>query len=246
VYPNSLPTVFPTTHWNVVLAAGRDSTGGTHEAALAALDCLCRTYWPPVYAYIRARSDQGSSVEDLTQEFFFRLLHGQYLAQADPKKGRFRSFLFVAIQHFLSNARDHARALKRGGGIPFLSLDQLAAEARADLEPRIHETPETIFERRWASTVLTTVLDQLRAECLAHGNDLPFDLLKTFLTGVPTDATYAEAAAPLGLTEAALKMRVQRLRNRYGELIRAEIARIVADPAEIEDELRHLLRVVSG
>lgn len=243
--PDSPPALFATTHWSVVLAAGRESSGEMHEAALAALDCLCRTYWPPVYAYIRARSDRGASVEDLTQEFFLRLLDGQYLAQADPRKGRFRSFLFVAIRHFLSNARDHDRALKRGRGIAFLSLDQLATEERADLEPRVLETPETIYEKRWAATVLTTVLDQLRAECAAEGNDLSFDILKTFLTGARPDATYSELAVPMGITEAALKMRVQRLRKRYGELIRSEIARIVADSAEIEDELRHLLHVVS-
>lgn len=243
--PDSPPALFATTHWSVVLAAGHGSSRETHAAALTALDCLCRTYWPPVYAYIRARADRGASVEDLTQEFFYRLLGGHYIAQADPSKGRFRSFLFVAIRHFLSNARDHDRALKRGRGISFLSLDQLAAEDRSDLEPRHHETPETAFERRWATTVLSTVLDQLRAECSVEGNELSFDILKTFLTGARPEATYAELALPLGLTEAALKMRVQRLRKRYGELIRSEIARLVADPAEVEEELRYLLQVMS-
>lgn len=237
--------MFATTHWSVVLTAGRDVSGRTQEAASAALDCLCRTYWPPVYAYIRARSDHGASVEDLTQEFFLRLLDGQYLAQADPQKGRFRSFMLVAIRHFLSNARDRDRAVKRGGRVAFLSLDQIAAEERADLEPRLHETPEAIYEKRWAATMLATVLEQLRADCSAVGNDIPFDILKTFLTGVRPSANYTELAAPLGITEAALKMRVQRLRKRYGELIRAEIARLVVDPAEVEDELRHLLQVVS-
>jgi RNA polymerase sigma-70 factor (ECF subfamily) len=240
------PQIFTTTHWSIVLAAGRDRSGTAREAGRTALNSLCRTYWPPVYAYIRARADGAGDPEDLTQEFFFRLLDGQYLAQVDPRKGRFRSFLFVAIQHFLSNARDHARAIKRGGRVTFLSLDELAAEARADLEPPTQETPEKIYERRWAATFLGTVLGQLRAECAVEGNDRQFDLLKTFLTGSKADSTYAELAAQLGATEGALKMRVQRLRQRYGELIRAEITRTVADPTEVEDEMRHLLRVVSG
>lgn len=237
------PQIFATTHWSVVLAAGSDQSNGTCEAARAALDALCRTYWPPVYAYIRARSDGIGEAEDLTQEFFYRLLHGGYLTQVDPRKGRFRSFLFAAIQHFLSNARDHVRAVKRGGRIAFVSLDDLTSELAIHLHPSTDETPETIYERRWVATILASVLGRLRAEFTTNGEEVLFEILKRFLTGSKANGSYAEAATGLGVTEASLKMRVQRLRRRYGELIRAEIRRTLADPAEVEDEMRHLLRV---
>ena len=170
--PEAAPRIFATTRWSLVLAAGRDHSSPAREAARTALNCLCRTYWPAVHAFIRARVRGAGEAEDLTQEFFFQLLEGQYLAQVDPR-------------------------------------------------------------------------NRPRSACAAGGNEAQFDALKIFLTGVKPDATYAEFATRLGTTEAALKMRVKRLRHRYGELIREEILRTLADPAEVEDEMRHLLRVVS-
>lgn len=238
-------TIFATTHWSVVLAARGASTEVSATEAREALESLCRTYWRPVFACFRARVDHRGDAEDLTQEFFHRLLDGGYLAQIDPAKGRFRSFLWVAMQHFLSNARDRVRALKRGGRLHFLSLEQLAEEARLDLEPRTEETPERIFERRWALAFLVKVLEQLRAELLEEGSDALFDALKPYLGGHRPEASYADLAPKLGLTEAALKMRVARCRQRYAQLVRAEVAKTVQAPEEVAEELRHLLRAVS-
>ncbi|MBL9138511.1 MAG: sigma-70 family RNA polymerase sigma factor [Verrucomicrobiales bacterium] len=224
-------TNFITTHWSVVLAASGRDADVSATVAQAALEVLCRSYWPPVFAFIRARANNLGEADDLTQ--------------VDPRKGRFRSFLYVAVQHFLSNTRDRTRTLKRGGNMRFLSLDQLAEEDRHDLEPSSSETPERLFERRWATTFLARVLTELRTESLRESSGGHFDLLKQFLAGGRSDLSYAEVAAQLGLTEGALKMRVVRLRQRYGELIREEIAKTVADPAEVPDELAHLLRAVS-
>lgn len=237
--------IFATTHWGVVLAARGASPEVPATEAREALESLCRTYWRPVFACIRARAEHRGEAEDLTQEFFHRLLDGGYLAQVDPAKGRFRSFLWVAIQHFLSNARDRARALKRGGKVHFLSLEQLAEEALLDLEPHTQETPERIFERRWALAFLAEVLQRLRTELLEEGGDALFEAVKPFLGGHRPESSYADLAPKLGLTEAALKMRVSRWRQRYAQLVRDEVAKTVRVPEEVAEELRHLLRAVS-
>ncbi len=232
--------VFATTHWSVVLAAGMEES----PLAADALERLCRTYWYPIYAYVRRRGHEASGAQDLTQEFFFRLLRKNYLAQADPHKGKFRSFLLVAVNYFLANEWDRARALKRGGRVTFLSLDD-TAEQRYLQEPATDLSPERIYEQSWAVALLGKALGRLREECAVTGKANRFDRLKVLLTGEKPSVTYAELATSLDTTEAALKMAVQRLRRRYGELLREEIAHTVAGPEQIEDELRHFCEVLS-
>ncbi len=234
--------LFATTHWSVVLAtADRQSP----EAA-AALERLCATYWYPLYAYVRHRGHSREDSQDLTQEFFCRLLRKNDLAQVDPRKGKFRSFLLAAINHFLANEWDRAQTLKRGGQVTFLSLDEAQAEQRYQGEQFGGRSPEDIYDRTWAITLLEKVLGRLRAETAAAGRSARFDELKDVLMGERPSRSYAELAGTLGTTEAALKMTVRRLRQRYGELLREEIAHTVLDPGEVEEELRHLRAVLSS
>jgi RNA polymerase sigma factor (sigma-70 family) len=235
-----VPGLFATTHWSVVLTAGRHAL----PQAIEALEKLCRTYWYPLYTYVRRRGHDAQDAQDLTQEFFCRLLQRNYLAQADPHKGKFRSFLLVAVNHLLANEWDRAKTIKRGGQVTFLSLDD-AAEQRYLEEPATDLSPERIYEQSWAVALLGKVLARLREECAASGKANQFDDLKRFLTGEKPSVSYAKLAATLDTTEAALKMAVQRLRRRYGELLREEIAHTVADPEQVEDELRHLCEVLS-
>jgi RNA polymerase sigma-70 factor (ECF subfamily) len=232
---------FATTHWSVVLAAADEQS----PAAAAALEQLCRTYWYPLYAYVRRRGYSPEDAQDLTQEFFWRLLRKNDLAKIDPAKGKFRSFLLAAINHFLANQWDRIKTLKRGGGLEFVPLDGESAEQR--LAAIAHEpSPEQVFERCWAITFLEKVLGQLRDEMAQAGRGVHFEGLKGFLTGEKPADSYANLAARLGSTEPALRKEVQRLRQRYGELLRQEIERTVASPAEIEDELCHLFTVLSA
>jgi len=233
--------IFATTHWSVVLAAGGP---GTPESA-AALEQLCRTYWYPLYAYVRRRGYSPEDAQDLTQEFFLRLLHKHYLGQIDPGKGKFRSFLLAAINHFLADEWDRASAVKRGGRVTFLALDQDSAEQRLAGASTRH-SPEQIFERSWALALLQKVLTRLREEATQAGHAGHFEELKAFLTGEKSPVSYAELTVKLGSSETALRKEVQRLRHRYGELLREEVARTVADPGEFEEELRYLFRVLSG
>jgi len=232
--------IFATTHWSVVLAAANEQS---REAA-AALEQLCRTYWYPLYAYVRRRGYSLEDAQDLTQEFFWRLLRKNHLAKIDPAKGKFRSFLLAAINHFLANEWDRARAVKRGGRIEFLPLDQESAEQRL-AEIARERSPEQIFERCWAITFLEKVLGQLRDEMFQAGRGEHFEGLKGFLTGEKPADSYAILAVRLGTNEAALRKEAQRLRQHYGELLRQEIERTVASPAEVEDELCHLFTVLS-
>lgn len=234
-------SVFATTHWSVVLAAGNKDT----PEAVAALERLCRTYWYPLYAYVRRRGHSPEDAQDLTQEFFFRLLRKHYLGHVDPRKGKFRSFLLAAINHFLANEWDRATALKRGGGIAFLTLDHDSTEQRL-AEGSTGRSPEQVFERSWALTLLQEVLGRLREEVSGAGHEPGFEELKAFLTGEGSAESYTELAAKLQTTEAALRKKVQRLRHRYGELLREEIARTVIDPREVQEELVHLLAVLSA
>lgn len=234
--------MFATTHWSVVLAAGQGDSPGTDEA----LEKLCRTYWYPLYVFVRRSGHTQHDAEDLTQEFFARLLDKQYLSAVDRSKGKFRSFLLAAFQHFASNQRRDARAQKRGGHCTFISLNDEAAEqdylrsAPADL------SADKLFDRQWAMTLLDQVVGRLREEFVAAGKAAQFEELKNFLTGDKQAGAYAELAARLHTTEAALKMAVSRMRQRYGELLRAEIANTVSSPAEVEDELRALFAVLSS
>ena len=232
---------FTTTHWSVVLAAGQSSS----PAAQAALEQLCRRYWYPLYAYVRRRGYSPEDAQDLTQSFFERLLERDLLAELRPAGARFRSFLLHALKNHLASEWTRAHAEKRGGSTTFLSLDDLSPETRYAQETADTESPDAAFERRWASTVLHQALDRLRREHVAASKEEFFNLLADGLTGVvPT--SYAELAIQLGMTEAAVKMAIHRLRKRYGELLRLEVAQTVVTSAEIDQELRHLLSALAA
>ena len=233
---------FATTHWSVVLAAGETAS----PQAAQALEKLCRAYWYPLYAYLRRRGYGEQDAQDLTQGFFARLLERNDLEAVGRQKGKFRSFLLAALNHFLSDEWDRERAQKRGGGQTFISLDDQTAEERYRLEPADELNPEKIYERRWALTLLEQVLRQLEAEFAATGKRQLFEQLKVFLLEDKGVGSYADTAARLEMTEGALRVAVHRLRQRYGELFRDEIAHTVARPEEIEEEVRHLLSVLSG
>jgi RNA polymerase sigma-70 factor (ECF subfamily) len=225
----------------VVLAAGSSSA----ESA-AALESLCRAYWPPIYAHIRRLGHDAEEARDLTQDFFARLLASRSLAAADPARGRFRSYLLGTLKHFLADANDHANARKRGGGLEILSLDALEGEASYAWEPADELTPEKLFERRWALTVMVRALQRLEEECRLSGKAPLFTALRGFLCESAPDKTYPEAATQLGLTEASVRVTVTRLRRRYAELVRAEVAETLGSHADLDDELRHLVRLLRG
>jgi len=233
---------FSPTHWSVVLAAAGRSDS-TH--ARDALEKLCRNYWLPIYAFVRRQGHNPPDAQDLTQEFFTRLLEHNYLAAVDREKGRFRSFLLASLKHFLANEWDKARAQKRGGGRAFISIDAAAAESSVSLEPADAVTADKIFERRWALSLLEQVLRRLREEYTRDGKDRQFEQLKSTLTEASRSVPYAEIAARLGTSEGAVKVAVHRLRQRYRELLRAEIADTVADPGEIDDEIRNLFTALA-
>ena len=234
------PSLFVTTHWSVVLNAKEHDSSKSSEA----LAELCRAYWRPLYAYVRHRGNTQADAQDLTQEFFHRLLHRNYLAQVDPRKGKFRSFLLVAMNCFLANEWDRIRAVKRGGRVEFIALDA-DADAEDTLELSVNETPDRVFERQWALAVLERVLARLRNEFTAAGRVTTFEALKEFLSGEEERTPYAELAARLQTTEAALKMTVMRMRRRCGELLREEIANTVASEDQIEEEIRSLFAALS-
>ena len=230
---------FPTTRWTMVVAAGDRQ----RKEARSALVSLCETYWYPLYAYLRRRGYPPDQAQDLTQEFFIRLLEGRYLDRADPEKGRFRSFLLVSLKFFVADEEDRLRARKRGGGM-LVPMELSSGEERYQREPAHGETPERIFERRWALSMLDRVLEELRKEFILHGRLEHFERLKVFLLG-QSDAPYAALAREMNMSEGALKVAVHRLRKRYRDLFRLEIADTVADPAEVESELRFLAAVLS-
>lgn len=233
---------FVTTHWSVVQAAG----AADPAPANAALESLCRTYWKPIYAFIRRFGHSPEQAEDLTQDFFRRLLERNYPGKADPRKGRFRTFLLVALHHFLLDQRDKSRALKRGGGREIFSLDTAAEEHRLTLEPVDALTPETMFERRWAYSILAEAERRLETEFISNGKSTLWEVLFHFLPGKKSSLSGADAASRLEMPENTLKSHVHRMRQRHASLVRAIVAETVASPAEIDDELRHLIALVSG
>lgn len=238
----SEPGIFATTHWSVVRAAGRsDST-----RARAALETLCRAYWYPLYAFVRRLGHTPHDAEDVVQAFFALCLEKNYLAAVEQAKGRFRSFLLIALKRFLANEWDKARARKRGGGARPISLDALTAEQRYAIEPADHLSADRLYERRWALTLLDTVLARLREEQAAAGRLEDFDLLKDSLTAGERATAYAELAGRLKTSEGAVKVAVHRLRRRYRELLEAEIANTVSSPEEVIEERRYLFSVLSG
>ena len=232
---------FATTHWSLVLAAGRDSSPGGR----AALEKLCRIYWYPLYSFVRLSGSTPADAQDLTQGFFLQLLKTNFLDAVSPRKGKFRSFLLASLKHYLSNERDRARALKRGGGIAPISIDEQDAESRYRLEPVDQMTPEKLYERRWALTVLDLALARLKEEYASSGRLHLFDQLKEDLTGGETRESHAEIGRRLDMTPGAVKVAAHRLRQRYRECLRAEIADTVENPDEVEEEIRHLFHALN-
>ncbi len=232
---------FDTTNWTVVLSA-RDAAS---PRASEALERLCCTYWPALYAYLRREGKDEEAAKDLTQAFFERLLEKNYLAQVDRTKGKFRSFLLAALKHFLADAWDKAHALKRGGGRTLVSLDAAMAEDRYRREPADTTTPEDLFERGWAAALLEQVRTRLREEYAAAGQGMLYYTLRVLETGGQR-LTYAQVAKRLEMTEGAVKSAVLRMRRRFAKLLREEIAHTVASPAEIDEEIRYILGVLSG
>jgi RNA polymerase sigma-70 factor (ECF subfamily) len=230
---------FPTTRWTLVVAAGDPHK----KEARSALVSLCENYWYPLYAYLRRRGYPTDQAQDLTQQFFVRMLEGRYLDRADPEKGRFRSFILTSLKFFVADEEDRDRAQKRGGGVT-VPLEFGSGEERYQREPAHDETPERIFERRWALAMLDRVVERLRNEFVQHGRPEHFERLKVFLLG-QSDAPYAALAIEMNTSEGALKVAIHRLRKRYRDLFRQEIADTVADPAEVESELRYLAAVLS-
>ncbi len=225
-----------------MVSAGRNDTTRARDA----LAKLCQSYWFPLYAYVRRRGHCPEDAQDLTQEFFARLLERNWVADADQEKGRFRSFLLSAMNHFLADEWDKARAQKRGGGAPALPLQFDTAETRYGIEPADNVTPERSFERRWALTLLEEVLKRLQAEYEREGKADMFAALNPCLVGERTAQPYAELARQLATSEAAVKSAVHRLRQRYRQLLRDEIAQTVARPDEVDEELRQLFAVLAG
>ncbi len=242
--PGSPPDVtqaaeFRTTHWSVVLQAG-----GRTELSAPALEKLCRGYWAPLYAFARRQGHDFHTAQDLTQEFFARLLADNSLAEVHPGKGRFRSFLLASMKHFLANEWDRSQARKRGGGCEIFSLDQVTDEEHRALPAADSAAPDRLFERRWAETVLARVNARLRREYVAAGQTARFDALKVYLLADYDPASYADTAAVLGLTASAVKSAIYKLRQRYGEMFRSEIAHTVSQPNEVEEEIQFLLRAL--
>lgn len=246
--PSSEPPVnrqrqFATTRWSVVLHAGRNDT----PLARAALEHLCRTYWYPLCAHVRRRGHDAHRAQDLTQEFFARLLAKQTLGLADPARGRFRSFILTTLDHFLADEHDKSQAQKRGGGAAALSLDLAAAERRFELEPtETAASPDRAFDRQWAVALLETVLRRMEEEYRSAAKAALFAALKQTLTGTRESQPYGELAAQLGVNEGAVKVAVHRLRKRYRACLQEEIAQTVASPAEAGEEMHHLFRTLAG
>jgi len=232
---------FVTTHWSVVLTAGRsDST-----RAQNALASLCQIYWYPLYAYVRRRGYQPPDAQDLTQEFFARLLEQNWIAQADRSRGRFRTFLLSTLSHFLTNEWHKAHAKKRGGAVQLVPIQLDTAETRYGAEPVDKLTPKQCYERRWALALLDEVLDRLRRECESEGKAELYAALSSCLVGDRQSQPYTALAAKLSLSEGAVKVAVHRLRQRYRQLLREEIAHTVASPAEVDQEMRYLFAVLT-
>jgi RNA polymerase sigma-70 factor (ECF subfamily) len=227
---------FATTHWSIVLAAGRDARDGADDALAA----LCQTYWYPLYAYTLRRVDDVDEAQDLTQSFFVHLLERRVLTVADPQRGKFRAFLLTAMKNFLANEWDKARAKKRGGATVKLSLDFDSAQSRYTLEPSHDVTPEKLFERQWTLTLLDRVLERLQTELTAKNKERHFEVLRNYLTGDPQSPDYVDAAGELGITPAAAKQAAYRMRKQYRQLLRAEVAETVAEPSDVDDEIRSL------
>jgi RNA polymerase sigma-70 factor (ECF subfamily) len=228
---------FVTTHWTVVLSARARNSAASEQA----LETLCRNYWYPLYAYVRRQGHNPHDAQDLTQEFFSRLLHADYLKSVAREKGRFRTFLLVALKRFLANEWDRARAQKRGGGQVHVALDTSEAETRYQVEPVAELSADRIYDRRWALTLLEQTMTRLRRDFASSGRTGEFDRLKIFLTAEKGSIDYSAMARELGQSEGTLRVNIHRLRRRFRELFREGIAHTVSGPEELEAEVRHLM-----
>ena len=233
--------IFATTQWTVVLAAGQRATPQSDRA----LEELCRAYWFPLYAYVRRRGHTKEDAEDLTQAFFARFLERNYLAGLSAERGRFRAFLLAALKHFLANEWDKSQCQKRGGNITHLSLDWQTADTKFQVAATNEPSPDKAFDREWAVTLLAKVIEQLQKECEAEGRAKLFEQLKIFLTVGKGELSHAEAAHKLGMDETAVRVTVHRLRKRYRQLLRDEIAQTLADTADVDEEMRALFGAFS-
>jgi RNA polymerase sigma factor (sigma-70 family) len=233
---------FGTTHWSVVLAAGDQA----HSHCAEALQSLCQTYWFPLYAFVRRQDIQPDEALDLTQGFFARLLEKEWLAAADPERGRFRNFLMASIKHFMGHEWARQRAKKRGGGCCHFSLDRDSAETRYRLEPLDDRTPEQMYERQWALTVLEQVMTGLRQDYETRGKGEQFDALKSCLALGSQQQSYAELAVRLNSSEGAVRVMVHRLKQQYRKILRRQIAQTVNSAEEVESEIRHLFQALAG
>ena len=232
---------FATTHWSVVRAAGKSSSTQQREA----LEALCQSYWFPLYAFLRRRGYDSHQAEDLTQAFFGHLLEKKDLETADPKYGKFRSFLLVRLKGFLSDERDRAAALKRGGGRRILSLSLQTAEGKYDLEPEDRLSPEVLFEKSCALTILERTMDRLEAEMAEKNKQEHFEHLKVYLTIEKDDLPYEHAAERLNMAEGAIRVAVHRLRRQYRKLLWDEIAQTVGNEDQIDEEMGHLFAALA-
>jgi RNA polymerase sigma factor (sigma-70 family) len=230
---------FTTTHWSVVLEAQ-----GQSPAAQAALEKLCRTYWRPIYGFVRGQDVEPEEAKDLTQGFFALLLERRDLDAVRKEKGRLRAYLLTSLKHFLTNERQRARAIKRGEGWRLIPLDEVRESARADFEPADRSSVDQIYERRWALALLEQVLRRLGEEYRSAGNVVLFERLEALLMDEPDRLSQGQIADQLGMSENAVKQAFRRLRQRYQQLLREEIAHTVMVPGDIEDELRHLIAVL--
>jgi RNA polymerase sigma-70 factor (ECF subfamily) len=233
---------FLTTRWSLVVAARNAGSPG----ADAALEHLCRTYWYPLYAFVRRQGRSPEDAQDLTQEFFARLLEKQWMNAAEPSRGHFRTFLLVALKRFLLNEWDRARALKRGGAVHHVALDAGDAEERFLKEPAVPASPERQFERRWALTLLDRSMAKLKDEYAENSRSAEFEALKEYLSAPRGSIPYAEIASTLGVPQGTARAAVHHLRRRFGELFRAEVADTVSNPDDVQEEVRYLAGLLGG
>ncbi len=224
-----------------MIAAGDSSS----EPAQVALETLCRSYWYPIYVYVRRKGYGPDEAEDLTQEFFAQLIVKQHLRLADQNKGKFRTFLLAMLDYFLAREWSRAHRQKRGGQFTFISIDEQPPEERYELEAADFETPESRFVRQWALTVLKQAMNALQAECEANGKTALFQEAKNLLSGERDRMAYAQISRNLGMGEGAVRVAVHRLRQRYGELVREEVAQTVASGEDVDEEVRYLFQVLS-
>lgn len=234
------PGFFPTTHWSVVVEA----VDQADPEGLRALEYLCQSYWYPLYAYVRRKGYAPADAEDLTQEFFARFVHKNYLSSVDKKKGCFRSFLVASLEHFLAKEWNRAHRVKRGGRFSFISFDEEMAERRYDSEPREEASAEALYDRSWALVLLEKAMDRLKKEYTEAGKGEVFEQLRGFLSADREDQKYAEAAARLQVSQGAARVAVHRLRARYGAILRETVAETLVRPDEIDAELKYLLSAV--